>query len=241
MRALRRARSARAQPPNSWPNVTGIASIRCVRPVLTMSLQLAARAARSSAQMLQRRQQLLADASAALTWIAVGITSLRALAHVDVIVRMHLAPARARRQRARSPRWHSCCVLVPEPVWNTSIGKLRVVLALRRPPARPCGSPRPAPRQQARGRALASRRGRLDQPERADERRAACGRPLIGKFSTARCVCAPHSASAGTCSSPMLSCSMRNAPVRWPSSDAPPLRRSRCMTSRGTRGSIATA
>ena len=35
--------------------------------------------------------------------------------------------------------------------------------------------------------------------------------PLIGKFSTARCVCAPHSASAGTFSSPRLSRSMRNA------------------------------
>src|ERR1700691_6135602 len=34
-------------------------------------------------------------------------------------------------------------------------------------------------------------------------------RPLIGKFSTARCVCAPQSASAGTFSSPMLSRSTR--------------------------------
>ncbi len=33
--------------------------------------------------------------------------------------------------------------------------------------------------------------------------------PLIGKFSTARCVCARHSASSGTRTSPMLSCSMR--------------------------------
>jgi hypothetical protein len=36
------------------------------------------------------------------------------------------------------------------------------------------------------------------------------GRPEIGKFCTARWVCAPHSASAGTRSSPMLSCSMRS-------------------------------
>ncbi|MNV70150.1 hypothetical protein D3C71_1630960 [compost metagenome] len=34
--------------------------------------------------------------------------------------------------------------------------------------------------------------------------------PDTGKFSTARWVCAPHRASAGTCSSPMLSCSVRN-------------------------------
>ena len=41
------------------------------------------------------------------------------------------------------------------------------------------------------------------------------GRPEIGKFCTARWVCAPHSASAGTCSSPMLSRSMRNCASCW--------------------------
>ena len=35
------------------------------------------------------------------------------------------------------------------------------------------------------------------------------GRPDTWKLSRARWVCAPHSASAGTFSSPMLSCSMR--------------------------------
>ena len=39
------------------------------------------------------------------------------------------------------------------------------------------------------------------------------GRPDTGKFCTARWVCAPHSASAGTCSSPMLSCSLRVLPA----------------------------
>src|SRR5437773_2269609 len=34
-------------------------------------------------------------------------------------------------------------------------------------------------------------------------------RPLMGKFSTARCVWAPYSASPGTRTSPMVSCSMR--------------------------------
>jgi hypothetical protein len=38
-------------------------------------------------------------------------------------------------------------------------------------------------------------------------------RPLMGKFSTARWVCAPHKASAGTLSSPMLSCSTRKEVV----------------------------
>ena len=38
---------------------------------------------------------------------------------------------------------------------------------------------------------------------------AGTGRPEIGKFATARAVCAPHSASAGTSTSPMESCSVR--------------------------------
>jgi hypothetical protein len=33
--------------------------------------------------------------------------------------------------------------------------------------------------------------------------------PEIGKFSTARCVCAAYSASFGTRTSPIVSCSMR--------------------------------
>ena len=39
--------------------------------------------------------------------------------------------------------------------------------------------------------------------------RGSTGRPEIGKFSTARWVCAPHSASAGTRTSPIESCSTR--------------------------------
>ncbi len=39
-------------------------------------------------------------------------------------------------------------------------------------------------------------------------------RLLIGKLSTARCVCAPHSASLGTFNSPRLSRSMRQSLVR---------------------------
>ena len=35
--------------------------------------------------------------------------------------------------------------------------------------------------------------------------------PEIGKLSTARCVCAPHRAAAGTRTSPIVSCSMRNS------------------------------
>ncbi len=44
---------------------------------------------------------------------------------------------------------------------------------------------------------------------------------LIGKFSTARCVCAPQYASAGTCISPRLSCSVRYSSVIRPGGGPP--------------------
>ena len=49
------------------------------------------------------------------------------------------------------------------------------------------------------------------------------GRPEIGKFSTARWVCAPHSASAGTRTSPIESCSVRYVVVmlRGPATPVP--------------------
>src|SRR5262249_56670102 len=42
------------------------------------------------------------------------------------------------------------------------------------------------------------------------------GRPEMGKFSTARCVCGPHRAEAGTCISPRLSFSMRTSGMMGP-------------------------
>ena len=47
--------------------------------------------------------------------------------------------------------------------------------------------------------------------EASDRIRTGCsGSPDTGKFWTARWVCAPHSASAGTWTSPIESCSVRN-------------------------------
>ena len=105
-------------------------------------------------------------------------------------------------------------VEVPEPVWKTSIGNCVV----------------PAPRgdlggrvldrlgdvrvEHARARALTLAAARLDPGQRLDlgALRARC--PEIGKFSTARCVCARHLASAGTRTSPIESCSMRYSAAR---------------------------
>src|SRR5690606_9764699 len=59
--------------------------------------------------------------------------------------------------------------------------------------------------------ALASAADALTRPSARMKPRG-IGRPEMGKFCTARWVCAPHRASAGTCSSPMLSCSIRKDP-----------------------------
>src|SRR5258708_6138711 len=55
------------------------------------------------------------------------------------------------------------------------------------------------------------------------------GSPEISKFCTARCVCAPHNASAGTATSPIESWSMRK------SSGAPAMTASRSARSRPDR------
>ena len=115
--------------------------------------------------------------------------------------------------------------LVPEPVWNTSTGN--------------CASYPPAATSSAAV-AIAAARSSASTPIRPLTRAAAaftspsariCARsrprPEIGKFSTARCVCARHNASAGTRTSPMVSCSIRKpvsvcmAPVSTSSAAVP--------------------
>ena len=51
--------------------------------------------------------------------------------------------------------------------------------------------------------------GRLDRPRGRGSAPASTVSPETGKFSTARCVCAPQRAAAGTRTSPMVSCSIR--------------------------------
>jgi hypothetical protein len=97
--------------------------------------------------------------------------------------------------------------LVPEPVWKTSTGKW--------------SSCSPAATSSAAA-AIASATGPSSTPMSLLTRAAAaltspsariCARssprPEIGKFSTARWVWARHSASAGTCTSPIVSRSIR--------------------------------
>ncbi len=99
--------------------------------------------------------------------------------------------------------------LVPEPVWNTSMGK--------------CPSYSPLATASAAA-MIASARSPSMTPNSRLARAAAfftCARalmcsdsrrlPEIGKFSTARWVWARYSASFGTRTSPMVSCSMRKS------------------------------
>ena len=96
---------------------------------------------------------------------------------------------------------------VPEPVWKTSIGNsasyLPVAISLPAAMMASAISPSNAPESLLTCAHAAFRRpiARIC----ADSK----PRPEIGKFSTARWVCARHSASLGTCTSPIVSCSMR--------------------------------
>ena len=47
-----------AYPPNSWPSITGVASIRCVRPDLTTALNSSALASSDDRELVERRDQL---------------------------------------------------------------------------------------------------------------------------------------------------------------------------------------
>ncbi len=98
---------------------------------------------------------------------------------------------------------------VPEPVWNTSIGKW----SFQRPVATSAEaatmasaiSPSTTPR-----RAFTTAAAPLT-AARAAMRRPSIRMPEIGKFSVARWVWAAHLAHAGTWTSPMESCSVRLA------------------------------
>ena len=98
-------------------------------------------------------------------------------------------------------------VEVPEPVWNTSSGKC----ASSAPDATSAAASaiaRATSGSSTPSASFASAAARFTSPSACRNTRGKRS-PLIGKFSTARCVDAPQSASAGTCISPSESRSMR--------------------------------
>ena len=97
--------------------------------------------------------------------------------------------------------------LVPEPVWKTSTGKASscspAATAVAASAIAEACSASSTPRSP-----LATAAAAFTWPI-AWTSAGSTGVPLIGKFSTARWVCARHSASTGTRTSPMESCSVR--------------------------------
>src|SRR5438552_16453420 len=98
-------------------------------------------------------------------------------------------------------------LLVPEPVWKTSIGNCASWLPAATSAA--ADSTACAMRSSSSPRLLFARAATLFPYTTLFRSARGMVRPLTGKFCTARWVCAPHSASAGTLTSPMLSCSTR--------------------------------
>ena len=195
--------SCATQPEISWPSVSGVASCRWVRPILTMSAKAARLVGERAAQ---RRAGPAAgrwrSPSTAATCIAVGKTSLDDWPQVDVVVRVHAgAPRRARRPAARDARLASTSfmfmlVCVPEPVCQTESGNSPACApastssAARAMASASGASSRPSSRVDAR-------RDALDARQRHQQRLAACARSEMRKCSSERCVCAPHSALGG--------------------------------------------
>jgi len=96
---------------------------------------------------------------------------------------------------------------VPDPVWKVSMGNSASsspdatrAAAVTTASAISCGTTPSS--------ALTRAAAPLTRPSAAISA-GSIGVPEIGKFSTARCVCAAKSASRGTRTSPIVSCSMR--------------------------------
>ena len=109
-----RSRTGAAYPPNSWPSVTGVASIRCVRPLLTTSANSAAFASSDVGEVVERGQQIdSTTAAAAARWIADGNTSLDDWDALTWSFGWTGRPELRGWPASRSPRWRSCSTRCP--------------------------------------------------------------------------------------------------------------------------------
>ena len=121
-------RTAAAYPPNSWPRVTGVASMRWVRPLLTTSANSSAlrRARPRGARRAGIRSRTIAPVAA--TWIAEGKTSLDDCEAFTWSFGCTGLPS----DSVASVAMTSLVFMlldVPEPVWKTSMGKCCVPVA----------------------------------------------------------------------------------------------------------------
>ena len=106
-----------AYPANSWPSVTGTASIRCVRPVFTMSSNSVALAASVFASPSIAGSRSSFTSPSAAMWTADGKTSFDDWPMFTWSLRWTPSPA-----RFAMTSFAFMFDEVPEPVWKTSTG-----------------------------------------------------------------------------------------------------------------------
>ena len=199
---------------NSCPSVIGTASCSCVRPILMCGANSSPLARKAAARSLIARAQPL-DLGVQRQLHRRRIDVVGGLAEVDVVVRVHelvLARARGRTARARgsrSPRSRSCWSRCPRRPGSCPRGSARggARRGSRAPRAR---SAPPRPADSSPSSAFASAAASFTAASASiSAGNSRSGTPVIGKFSSARSVCTPYSASSGTSRSPSRSCSMR--------------------------------
>src|ERR1035441_4872176 len=112
---------AAAYPPNSWPRVTGTASIRWVLPTLTTAANSAALASNAAARCSSAGISSRASSRVAASPIADGNTSLD---DCEALTWSFGCTGRPSRCDASAAMTSLAFMLleVPDPVWNTSIG-----------------------------------------------------------------------------------------------------------------------
>ncbi len=184
--------------------------MRWVRPDFTRPANSVAFASSDVASTSSAGSRSPVTASDAATWIAVGKVSLEDWEALTWSLGCTSTPARAASEAITS--FAFMLLLVPEPVWKTSIGNASS--------CSPAATSRAALSTAAAGSASRTPSAPLTFAAAAFTSPMAwisagsIGVPLIGKFSTARWVCARHSASRGTWTSPIESCSVRNSGSR---------------------------
>ena len=114
-------RSWAAYPPSSWPSVTGVASIRWVRPDFTTSANSAALVSNVAARWSSAGTRSCVAAAVAARWIDVGNTSLLDWLALTWSLGCTSRPS-AREARVAITSLAFMFDEVPEPVWKTSIG-----------------------------------------------------------------------------------------------------------------------
>mmetsp|Transcript_11223 Transcript_11223/g.52090 ORF Transcript_11223/g.52090 Transcript_11223/m.52090 type:complete len:236 (-) Transcript_11223:324-1031(-) len=217
-------RSCCAYPPNSWPNVMGTASIRCVRPIFTMLSHSRDFTSSSSRNSRSDGTRPSCTSYAVATDIAVGKVSLELC---DMLTWSFgctgsldpMTPPRISMARLDMTSLTFMFVCVPLPVCHTTSGKLSSSF--------PSMTSRAATR-------IASARLESSLPRRSLTVAAACltmasarsismgiFSPPILKFWSERCVCAPQYLSAGTRTTPIVSLSSRNPAAFAPSPVSP--------------------